>query len=331
MPLMGGERVVGVFGLLTGPLDEEASTPPAHLTPRQAEVLRLLEQGRSTKQIAQELHLSTETVRNHVRHLLRALGVTSRLEAVAAARRCRASEVAPAASFSRQPGCRFERLRSHPQNLIRVMPAKGVRMARKTHELGHRAGAGAPACSDALDTILSGRTWASRCSCSSAARTSALSLRDALIATLVGGLIGNLMLGVAAMIGADARVPSMVLQRSPLGHRGSYLATVLNVGQCLGWAIFELIIIAVRGRRALGRLFGFQATGSGRSSSAARPGACAPGPDRLRPALRAASSRSGRSRASIVYLTVWILGTPTSERSGRRRAKAARSGSASTS
>ena len=56
VPLMGGERVVGVFGLLTGPLDEEASTPPAHLTPRQAEVLRLLEQGRSTKQIAQELH-----------------------------------------------------------------------------------------------------------------------------------------------------------------------------------------------------------------------------------------------------------------------------------
>ena len=89
MPLMGGERVVGVFGLLTGPLDEKASTPPAHLTPRQAEVLRLLEQGLSTKQIAQELHLSPETVRNHVRHLLRALGVNSRLEAVAAARRGR--------------------------------------------------------------------------------------------------------------------------------------------------------------------------------------------------------------------------------------------------
>ena len=91
VPLMGGERVVGVFGLLTGPL-EEASTPPAHLTPRQAEVLRLLEQGRSTKQIAQELHLSAETVKNHVRLLLRALGVHTRLEAVAAARHGRASE-----------------------------------------------------------------------------------------------------------------------------------------------------------------------------------------------------------------------------------------------
>jgi PAS domain S-box-containing protein len=92
VPLMGGERVVGVFGLLTGRDDEEASTPPAHLTPRQAEVLRLLEQGRSTKQIAQELHLSTETVRNHVRHLLHALGVGSRLEAVAVARRGRVRE-----------------------------------------------------------------------------------------------------------------------------------------------------------------------------------------------------------------------------------------------
>jgi PAS domain S-box-containing protein len=93
VPLMGGERVVGVFGLLSGSLDEQASTPPpAHLTPRQAEVLRLLEQGRSTKQIAQELHLSTETVRNHVRHLLRALGVSSRLEAVAAVRHGRDSE-----------------------------------------------------------------------------------------------------------------------------------------------------------------------------------------------------------------------------------------------
>ena len=50
------------------------------------QVLRLLEQGRSTKQIAAELHLSTETVRNHVRRFFKALGVNSRLEAVAAAR-----------------------------------------------------------------------------------------------------------------------------------------------------------------------------------------------------------------------------------------------------
>lgn len=83
--LADGDRVVGVFGLLTEH-EEQANAPPAHLTPRQVEVLRLLERGRSTKQIAQELHLSPDTVKNHVRHLLRALGVHSRLEAVAAAR-----------------------------------------------------------------------------------------------------------------------------------------------------------------------------------------------------------------------------------------------------
>jgi DNA-binding NarL/FixJ family response regulator len=48
-------------------------------------VLELLERGRSTSQIAEELHLSVETVRNHIRHLLRAIGAHSRLEAVAIA------------------------------------------------------------------------------------------------------------------------------------------------------------------------------------------------------------------------------------------------------
>ena len=85
VPLRNGEQVVGVFGLIEEGSSEPAA-PPAHLTPRQVEVLRLLEQGRSTKQIAAELHLSTETVRNHIRRLFQALGVNSRLEAVAAAR-----------------------------------------------------------------------------------------------------------------------------------------------------------------------------------------------------------------------------------------------------
>ena len=86
VPLMSGETVVGVFGLFERGPDDGPAAPPPHLTPRQVEVLRLLEQGCSTKQIATELHLSTETVRNHVRRLFRALGVNSRLEAVAVAR-----------------------------------------------------------------------------------------------------------------------------------------------------------------------------------------------------------------------------------------------------
>src|SRR6266480_5869075 len=86
-----------------------------------------------------------------------------------------------------------------------------------------------------------------------------LPLRDALAATLVGAVIGNLMLAVAALIGADARVPAMVLQRAPLGRRGSYLPTALNILQCLGWAIFELVVIATAAGLLCDKLFGFKA------------------------------------------------------------------------
>jgi DNA-binding CsgD family transcriptional regulator len=57
------------------------------LTPRQKQVLELLAEGRSTEQIAAALQLTTETVRNHIRHVLKALGAHSRLEAVVVARR----------------------------------------------------------------------------------------------------------------------------------------------------------------------------------------------------------------------------------------------------
>jgi PAS domain S-box-containing protein len=88
VPLRRGDRVIGMFGQVVD-VDEEAPPPPAHphLTPRQTEVLRLLERGRSTEQIAGDLHLSLETVRNHIRAILRALNVHSRLEAVALTRR----------------------------------------------------------------------------------------------------------------------------------------------------------------------------------------------------------------------------------------------------
>ena len=59
----------------------------ASLTPRQEEVLRLLAAGRSTDEIAAELHLARETVRNHVRAVLRAVGAHTRLEAVVTAQR----------------------------------------------------------------------------------------------------------------------------------------------------------------------------------------------------------------------------------------------------
>jgi putative hydroxymethylpyrimidine transporter CytX len=52
----------------------------------------------------------------------------------------------------------------------------------------------------------------------------------------------------------------MVLQRAPLGQRGSYLATVLNVLQCLGWSIFEITVIATAASALSDRVFGFHAT-----------------------------------------------------------------------
>jgi len=93
VPLRRGGRVIGVFGQV---VRDEPAPPLVHprLTARQTEILHHLERGHSTRQIADELHLSVETVRNHVRALLRSLEVHSRLEAVAFARRQRAPEAA---------------------------------------------------------------------------------------------------------------------------------------------------------------------------------------------------------------------------------------------
>jgi NCS1 family nucleobase:cation symporter-1 len=87
----------------------------------------------------------------------------------------------------------------------------------------------------------------------------ALSLPQAFLAILVGSLIGNAMLGLAGMIGADARVPAMVLMRAPLGQRGSWGPTVLNAAQCIGWSIFELLIIATAVAALSDELLGFRA------------------------------------------------------------------------
>lgn len=54
------------------------------LTPRQTDVLALLLQGQPNKLIARELGLSVETIKDHVAAVLRALGVSSRTQAVLA-------------------------------------------------------------------------------------------------------------------------------------------------------------------------------------------------------------------------------------------------------
>lgn len=84
-PLTDNGEIVGAFGWVS-PRERVGSGRPA-LTERQRQVLELLGEGLTTAQIAQRLDVASETVRNHVRALLRELHVNSRLQAVAVARR----------------------------------------------------------------------------------------------------------------------------------------------------------------------------------------------------------------------------------------------------
>jgi DNA-binding NarL/FixJ family response regulator len=61
----------------------------SRLTDREWEVLDLLVREYGTEDIADELVLSTETVRSHIKNLLRKLGVSTRADAIALAVRMR--------------------------------------------------------------------------------------------------------------------------------------------------------------------------------------------------------------------------------------------------
>jgi two-component system response regulator DegU len=63
--------------------EESAPKPslPIPLSPREVEVLELLARGQSNNQIARELSISTSTVKNHVHHIIRKLGVSDRVQA----------------------------------------------------------------------------------------------------------------------------------------------------------------------------------------------------------------------------------------------------------
>jgi putative hydroxymethylpyrimidine transporter CytX len=65
-----------------------------------------------------------------------------------------------------------------------------------------------------------------------------------IVAMIVGTVIGGVMLGLAAVPGARAGVPAMMLLRGLFGTRLSYVPTVLNILQMVGWGTFELIVIA---------------------------------------------------------------------------------------
>ena len=166
-----------------------------------------------------------------------------------------------------------------------------------------------------------------------AALVPALSLPDALVAILLGCVIGNLMLAVAGAIGADARVPGMVLMRAPLGRRGSYLPTGMNVLQGIGWSMFELLIIATAAAALSDELFGFRAQWLWTLAFGvvrARPRAARA--DRVRPPLRPPDRRLGGPVRASSTSPGGHSTAPTWVRSGTHLARAAsRSGREPTS
>jgi PAS domain S-box-containing protein len=88
LPLRRGDAIVGVL-ILAFDVRQPPSGLELHprLTPRQREILELLASGLSTSEIAKELTLSTETVRNHLRSVFGELHVHTRVEAIVAAQR----------------------------------------------------------------------------------------------------------------------------------------------------------------------------------------------------------------------------------------------------
>jgi DNA-binding NarL/FixJ family response regulator len=76
-------RMVGAQATNSG-FQSTPSITTLGLTPRQTDVLALLLQGKPNKLIARELNISVETVKDHVAAVLRALGVSSRTQAVLA-------------------------------------------------------------------------------------------------------------------------------------------------------------------------------------------------------------------------------------------------------
>ena len=75
-------KLLGEFSNLAKRAEERSSVPTPRLTDRELEVLRLVAQGKSNREIAGDLYISENTVKNHVRNILEKLQLHSRMEAV---------------------------------------------------------------------------------------------------------------------------------------------------------------------------------------------------------------------------------------------------------
>src|SRR5438105_9147148 len=85
----------------------------------------------------------------------------------------------------------------------------------------------------------------------------ALGLPTALLAIVVGSLVGCVPLALVAYAGAREAVPTMVLFRPVLGRRGSYLPSILNIVQLVGWTGFEFWAMSLVANQMSVRVFGF--------------------------------------------------------------------------
>lgn len=79
-PAMGGKLFTALRALLRHHGNSVSRTP--ELTGRELEVLGMVADGLTSKEIAEKLYISENTVRNHVRNILDKLGLNSRFEAV---------------------------------------------------------------------------------------------------------------------------------------------------------------------------------------------------------------------------------------------------------
>jgi two-component system NarL family response regulator len=75
-------KLISEFSNLSKKAEARQAVPAPVLTVRELEVLKLVAQGMSNKEIAAELYISENTVKNHVRNILEKLHLHSRMEAV---------------------------------------------------------------------------------------------------------------------------------------------------------------------------------------------------------------------------------------------------------
>ena len=75
-------KLLNEFAAMVKRRDERAQVPGPRLTSRELEVLKLVAKGLNNRDIGQELFISENTVKNHIRNILEKLHLHSRMEAV---------------------------------------------------------------------------------------------------------------------------------------------------------------------------------------------------------------------------------------------------------